>query len=260
MSVGCLGSVWEVSGGCLVDSIYFLVCNNVETIEKKLLCVIWISHGLFSQWPWKGKNWPKKGPWSIGRTHFRTKIRLNMVHMGQLGTENPMGLSRFQSWYHRGPPYAGFLLVRNGSLFVSPKVWVKSKYRWSSQWLCIGGGVNRPGEKLLKLGVTNASVSSHSAVHTRIWMLDGRVVTNMNVDTIKCLTKLTCLFLLYCLFTLTKIKTSEWFHFLEVLNSLRPAFRVWNISDIQPKEWWDNVATNGWGISQDIQCFFFKCV
>ena len=40
VSVGCLGSVWEVSGGCLVDSIYFLVCNNVETIEKKLLCVI----------------------------------------------------------------------------------------------------------------------------------------------------------------------------------------------------------------------------
>ena len=89
----------------LVDFIYFLVCNNVETIEKNSLCVIWISHGLFSQWPWKGKNWPKKGPWSIGRTHFRTKIRLNMVHMGQVGTENPMGLSRFQSWYHRGPPY-----------------------------------------------------------------------------------------------------------------------------------------------------------
>ena len=37
----------------------------------------------------------------------------------------------------------------------------------SSQWLCIRGGVNRPGEKLLKLGLVNASVSCCAAVHTR---------------------------------------------------------------------------------------------
>ena len=39
----------------------------------------------------------KHEPWSIGRTHFRSEIRLNMVHTGQLGTENSMGLLKFQS-------------------------------------------------------------------------------------------------------------------------------------------------------------------
>ena len=34
VSVGRLGSVWDVSGGCPRDSVYFLVCNNVVTIEK----------------------------------------------------------------------------------------------------------------------------------------------------------------------------------------------------------------------------------
>ena len=106
MSGGCLGSVWEMSGGCLRDSVYFLGCNNVDTIKKNSLDVIWASHGLFSQWPRKGKNWPKNEPWSIGRTHFWSKIRLNMVHIGQLGPEKPMGPSGFWSWYHRGPPYS----------------------------------------------------------------------------------------------------------------------------------------------------------
>ena len=40
VSGGCLGSVWEVSGGCLRDSVYFLGCNNVITIEKNSLGVI----------------------------------------------------------------------------------------------------------------------------------------------------------------------------------------------------------------------------
>lgn len=30
----CLKGVWEVSGGCLRDSVYFLGCNNVVTIKK----------------------------------------------------------------------------------------------------------------------------------------------------------------------------------------------------------------------------------
>ena len=29
-----------------------------------------------------------------------------MVYLGPLGTENSMGPSRFQRWYHRGPPYS----------------------------------------------------------------------------------------------------------------------------------------------------------
>ena len=54
-------------------------------------CVIWISHGLFSQWPLKGKNWPKK------RSLGSIKIRLNMVHMGHFPQdgENEQNLSFF---------------------------------------------------------------------------------------------------------------------------------------------------------------------
>ena len=37
----------------------------------------------------------KHEPWSIGRTHFRSEIRLDMVQIGQLGTGNSMGLSKF---------------------------------------------------------------------------------------------------------------------------------------------------------------------
>ena len=49
----------------------------------------------------------------------------------------------------------------------------------SSQWLCIRGGVNRPGEKLLKLGLVNASVGSCAAVHTRA--LEQIIVLNDNI-------------------------------------------------------------------------------
>ena len=56
VSGGCLGSVWEVSGGCLRDSVYFLGCNNVATIEKNSCDIILASHGLFSQWPRQCKH------------------------------------------------------------------------------------------------------------------------------------------------------------------------------------------------------------
>lgn len=46
-----------------------------------------------------------------------------------------------------------------------------------SQWLCIRGGVNRPGEKLLKLGVANASVSRYKAVHTHNWEVSSESQT-----------------------------------------------------------------------------------
>ena len=61
VSVGCLGSVWELSGGCLMDSIYFLVCNNVETIEK-IHSVSFESATAFSpSGPERAKIDPKKG-------------------------------------------------------------------------------------------------------------------------------------------------------------------------------------------------------
>ena len=61
VSGGCLGSVWEVSEGCPVDSIYFLVCNNVKTIEE-IHSVSFESATAFSpSGPERAKIDPKKG-------------------------------------------------------------------------------------------------------------------------------------------------------------------------------------------------------
>lgn len=71
------------------------------------------------------------------------------------------------------------ILISKKGLYIRLAKIIRHKQIWgSSKWLCIGGGgVNRPGEKLLKLGVTNASVSCYTAVHTCIWKVG--VVTNM---------------------------------------------------------------------------------
>ena len=50
LSVGCLESVCNVSGGCLGDSGYCLEGYNAKSIDKSSLGIILISWFLFSQW------------------------------------------------------------------------------------------------------------------------------------------------------------------------------------------------------------------
>ena len=51
VSVGCLGGVWEVPGGCLSDSGHCLGGYGVKSFDKNSIKVILISCVIFSQWP-----------------------------------------------------------------------------------------------------------------------------------------------------------------------------------------------------------------
>ena len=61
VSVGCLGGVWEVSGGCLSDSGYCLGRYDVQAIDNHPIRFIYITLFLFSQLPRIGQNVPYFG-------------------------------------------------------------------------------------------------------------------------------------------------------------------------------------------------------
>ena len=62
-----------------------------------------VTRGLYSD-PKLTKNSKTFLPWSIGRTNFQSKIWFIIVYIGPLGTGNSMEPTKFQIWYHRGPP------------------------------------------------------------------------------------------------------------------------------------------------------------
>ena len=57
---------------------------------------VWSQEGFFLN-PILTKNPELLSPWSIGRTHFQSKIWFNMVFIGPSGTENSMGMSKLRS-------------------------------------------------------------------------------------------------------------------------------------------------------------------
>ena len=54
--LGCLEGVWEVSGGCLSDSGYYLGGYDMQAIDKHLIRLIFIFFFLFSLLPRIGQN------------------------------------------------------------------------------------------------------------------------------------------------------------------------------------------------------------